>query len=241
MVRPSPPPLPSTPSPSPSLTPRSHSLAPCAQYAKFDAAHFGTCPRVYCTQAKLVPCGRSDLPGVDTVKLFCPSCLDMYVPPSSRFQGVDGASFLSPSSSPSLLVGLEPLADSVPLSLSLSHPQAPSSAPPSRTSSSRRTRRRPRSRRPRPRRPTRPRASRRRPSRASQRCTSRASTGSRCRSARGAGRGCSGCACGCVRALPLSPRLGAVERLERGTDEPTLLSPSSLLLSPSPSPPLPPP
>ncbi|TNY18119.1 casein kinase II regulatory subunit-domain-containing protein [Rhodotorula diobovata] len=62
-------------------------------YAKFDAGHFGTCPRVYCTQSKLVPCGRSDLPGVDTVKLFCPSCLDMYVPPSSRFQGVDGAFF----------------------------------------------------------------------------------------------------------------------------------------------------
>ncbi|BGP41873.1 casein kinase 2 regulatory subunit [Rhodotorula kratochvilovae] len=62
-------------------------------YAKFDAGHFGTCPRVYCTQTKLVPCGRSDLPGVDTVKLFCPTCLDMYVPPSSRFQGVDGAFF----------------------------------------------------------------------------------------------------------------------------------------------------
>ncbi|POY70866.1 hypothetical protein BMF94_6043, partial [Rhodotorula taiwanensis] len=62
-------------------------------YAKFEATHFGTCPRVYCTQCRLVPCGRSDLPGVDTVKLFCPSCLDMYVPPSSRFQGVDGAFF----------------------------------------------------------------------------------------------------------------------------------------------------
>ncbi|BGP18146.1 hypothetical protein JCM10213_007752 [Rhodosporidiobolus nylandii] len=62
-------------------------------YAKYDANHFGTCPRVYCSQAKLVPCGRSDLPGVDTVKLFCPSCLDMYVPPSSRFQGIDGAFF----------------------------------------------------------------------------------------------------------------------------------------------------
>ncbi|GJN92831.1 hypothetical protein Rhopal_005869-T1 [Rhodotorula paludigena] len=62
-------------------------------YAKFDSGHFGTCPRVYCSQSKLVPCGRSDLPGVDTVKLFCPSCLDMYVPPSSRFQGVDGAFF----------------------------------------------------------------------------------------------------------------------------------------------------
>lgn len=60
------------------------------QYAKFDSAHFGHCPRVYCTQTKLLPCGRSDLPGVDTVKLYCPSCVDMYVPPSSRFQGVDG-------------------------------------------------------------------------------------------------------------------------------------------------------
>lgn len=62
-------------------------------YAKYEANHFGTCPRVYCSQTKLVPCGRSDLPGVDTVKLFCSSCLDMYVPPSSRFQGVDGQSF----------------------------------------------------------------------------------------------------------------------------------------------------
>ncbi|KAM0790216.1 hypothetical protein ACM66B_005530 [Microbotryomycetes sp. NB124-2] len=62
-------------------------------YAKFDAGHFGHCPRVYCSSTKLVPCGRSDLPGVDTVKLFCPSCVDMYVPPSSRFQGVDGAFF----------------------------------------------------------------------------------------------------------------------------------------------------
>lgn len=62
-------------------------------YAKFDAGHFGHCPRVYCSSTKLVPCGRSDLPGVDTVKLYCPTCVDMYVPPSSRFQGVDGAFF----------------------------------------------------------------------------------------------------------------------------------------------------
>ena len=37
-----------------------------------------------------MPCGRSDIPGLDTVKLFCPNCNDLYVPPSSRFQGVDG-------------------------------------------------------------------------------------------------------------------------------------------------------
>lgn len=62
-------------------------------YAKYDATHFGTCPRVYCTTQKLLPAGRSDLPGIDTVKLYCPSCVDMYLPPSSRFQGVDGAFF----------------------------------------------------------------------------------------------------------------------------------------------------
>lgn len=38
----------------------------------------------------MVPCGRSDLPGYDTVKLYCPNCNDIYTPPSSRFQGVDG-------------------------------------------------------------------------------------------------------------------------------------------------------
>jgi Casein kinase II regulatory subunit len=37
-----------------------------------------------------VPSGRSDLPGLDTVKLYCPNCHDIYAPPSSRFQGVDG-------------------------------------------------------------------------------------------------------------------------------------------------------
>ncbi|KAM0751446.1 hypothetical protein T439DRAFT_325579 [Meredithblackwellia eburnea MCA 4105] len=62
-------------------------------FAKYESSHFGVCPRVYCSQQKLVPCGRSDLPGVDTVKLYCPSCVDMYVPPSSRFLGVDGAFF----------------------------------------------------------------------------------------------------------------------------------------------------
>ena len=51
---------------------------------------FGSCPRVYCNGCNVVPCGRSDLPGLDTVKLFCPNCNDIYTPPSSRFQGVDG-------------------------------------------------------------------------------------------------------------------------------------------------------
>ncbi|KAL7409975.1 casein kinase II regulatory subunit-domain-containing protein [Mrakia frigida] len=54
---------------------------------------FGACPRVYCHATAVIPCGRSDQPGLDTVKLYCPNCGDIYSPPSSRFQGVDGAFF----------------------------------------------------------------------------------------------------------------------------------------------------
>jgi casein kinase II subunit beta len=51
---------------------------------------FGSCPRVYCVGCNVVPCGRVDIPGNDIVKLYCPNCNDIYIPPSSRFQGVDG-------------------------------------------------------------------------------------------------------------------------------------------------------
>lgn len=30
------------------------------------------------------------MPGVDTVKLFCPNCGDIYAPPSSKYSGLDG-------------------------------------------------------------------------------------------------------------------------------------------------------
>ncbi|KAK5006169.1 casein kinase 2 regulatory subunit, partial [Elasticomyces elasticus] len=43
---------------------------------KYDSGHFGHCPRVYCNGAKVLPVGCSDIPGMETVKLFCPSCLD---------------------------------------------------------------------------------------------------------------------------------------------------------------------
>jgi len=33
------------------------------------------------------------MPGIDTVKLFCPNCGDIYSPPSSKYQSVDGAFF----------------------------------------------------------------------------------------------------------------------------------------------------
>ena len=60
---------------------------------KYELAHFGACPRTFCDQVRTLPVGLSDVPGEDTVKLFCPSCLDVYVPPNSRFQTVDGAFF----------------------------------------------------------------------------------------------------------------------------------------------------
>lgn len=60
---------------------------------KYELTHFGTCPRTFCEGTRTLPVGLSDVPGEDTVKLFCPSCLDVYVPPNSRFQTVDGAFF----------------------------------------------------------------------------------------------------------------------------------------------------
>ncbi|KAK0640849.1 casein kinase II subunit beta-1 [Cercophora newfieldiana] len=60
---------------------------------KYEMGHFGVCPRTNCNQTRTLPVGLSDIPGEDTVKLFCPSCLDVYVPPNSRFQTVDGAFF----------------------------------------------------------------------------------------------------------------------------------------------------
>lgn len=63
------------------------------QVDKYEAGTFGVCPRVNCVGTTVCPSGRSDTPGLDTVKLYCPNCHDIYIPPSSRFQGVDGAFF----------------------------------------------------------------------------------------------------------------------------------------------------
>ncbi|WRT68750.1 uncharacterized protein IL334_005730 [Kwoniella shivajii] len=60
---------------------------------KYEAGHFGACPRVFCHATPVLPCGRADMPGIDTVKLYCPNCGDIYTPPSSKYGGVDGAFF----------------------------------------------------------------------------------------------------------------------------------------------------
>lgn len=63
------------------------------QVEKYEQGVFGACPWVFCSGTHVVPCGRTDIPGHDTVKLYCPNCSDIYTPPSSRFQGVDGIGY----------------------------------------------------------------------------------------------------------------------------------------------------
>lgn len=54
----------------------------------------------------MLPCGRSDQPGLDTVKLYCPNCNDIYTPPSSKYQNVDGTLSLAPCSWTSILTAI---------------------------------------------------------------------------------------------------------------------------------------
>ncbi|KAI8612494.1 casein kinase II, regulatory subunit [Chytriomyces sp. MP71] len=56
-------------------------------------AEFGACPREGCGGAPVLPCGRSDQPSVDTVKMFCVRCCDLYHPREAKFQHIDGAFF----------------------------------------------------------------------------------------------------------------------------------------------------
>ncbi|KAI8140841.1 casein kinase II, regulatory subunit [Fennellomyces sp. T-0311] len=60
---------------------------------RYAAEQFGFCPRVYCGRCPVIPCGRYDEAGREGVRLYCPRCMDLYNPPSSIFQNVDGAHF----------------------------------------------------------------------------------------------------------------------------------------------------
>jgi casein kinase II subunit beta len=51
---------------------------------KYNAMEFGRCPRVYCQGQAVLPVGQSDIPRMNTVKLFCPRCEDIYYPKLSR-------------------------------------------------------------------------------------------------------------------------------------------------------------
>lgn len=64
-----------------------------AMASKFERNEFGSCPRYYCDGMHLIPCGATDSPGQETVRLYCPCCNDIYLPSSSRYLNIDGSFF----------------------------------------------------------------------------------------------------------------------------------------------------
>ncbi|XP_063373889.1 casein kinase II subunit beta-like [Cydia amplana] len=60
---------------------------------KFEDGDFGLCPRVYCETHPMLPLGLSDVRGEAMVKVYCPKCMDVYTPKSSRHHHTDGAYF----------------------------------------------------------------------------------------------------------------------------------------------------
>lgn len=59
--------------------------------SRFKGATYGVCPRHYCQKTAVLPIGMSDTIGQDNVKMYCPSCEDVYHP--SLPQAADGAFF----------------------------------------------------------------------------------------------------------------------------------------------------
>lgn len=62
-------------------------------FEKYQNAEFGRCPLVSCDQQAVLPVGESDSPRCFTVKVFCPSCQNIYHPKLSRHSTLDGAFF----------------------------------------------------------------------------------------------------------------------------------------------------
>ena len=60
---------------------------------KYQAGDFGACPRVFCESSNCLPIGLTDLPGDSTVKTYCPTCNDCFVPRATRHHHIDGCFF----------------------------------------------------------------------------------------------------------------------------------------------------
>ena len=64
-----------------------------AMHEKFKRAEFGRCPRVLCRGQATLPVGVTDTTNQESVKLYCPSCEDVFLPRSTRHDHIDGAYF----------------------------------------------------------------------------------------------------------------------------------------------------
>jgi len=60
---------------------------------KFNKGDFGQCPRVLCKGQAVLPVGQVDVPQINTVKLFCAKCQEIYYPKLRRHANIDGAYF----------------------------------------------------------------------------------------------------------------------------------------------------
>ncbi|KAI8898418.1 casein kinase II, regulatory subunit [Globomyces pollinis-pini] len=73
---------------------------------KMKRKEFGKCPRVLCEDQSVIPVGLTDIAGLKGVKLYCPKCEDVYVPPSKKHSQIDGAFFTT--SLPHLILQMFP-------------------------------------------------------------------------------------------------------------------------------------
>ena len=74
---------------------------------------FGTCPRMLCVNQPCLPIGVKDQVRQASVRIYCPKCEQVYVPPTKRVGSLDGA-FFGPSL-PQMFLQTYP--DLVPLDL----------------------------------------------------------------------------------------------------------------------------
>ena len=58
---------------------------------KINEGVFGCCQRVKCNEQNLLPVGIYNIPGEESVKLFCPKCKELYLPNEENHSGIDGA------------------------------------------------------------------------------------------------------------------------------------------------------
>lgn len=60
---------------------------------KYVDGKFGKCSRFFCDQASLLPIGLSDKPSEQSLRLYCPRCMDIYLPQHTKYISIDGAYF----------------------------------------------------------------------------------------------------------------------------------------------------